>query len=180
MYFLRIGCTLATGAISTVLISSRHSAYIVPFSGHSVHYLRLAIKLAIGYYHFANFNHWYTFFAKKPRGVISGESKLFSRNFHCATSNSYNLTRFFGCWCFCCILWSIAFVGLLVPHLLRLFVGFERRWIMLLSPLFGGSFLIICDAIARTVLSSGEIPVGVITAALGAPMLIGLILFRRA
>ena len=73
----------------------------------------------------------------------------------------------------------IAFVGLLVPHVLRLFIGLQRRWIMKLSPLFGGAFLVTCDTIARSMFSTGEIPVGVITAALGAPMLIGLIVLRR-
>ena len=73
----------------------------------------------------------------------------------------------------------IAFVGLLVPHLLRLFLGSSRHLIFFLSPIFGAAFLVLCDVLARSLFSSGEVPVGVITSALGAPMLLGLIIFGR-
>ena len=61
----------------------------------------------------------------------------------------------------------IMFVGLIVPHFLRLTVGTDHR-ILLISSFLGGSiFLIICDTIARTVISPLELPVGVITGILG-------------
>lgn len=69
----------------------------------------------------------------------------------------------------------IGFVGLLIPHLLRMFLGADHR---LLGPgciLAGGSFLVICDLIARTLPENGELPVGVITALIGAPLFIFLL-----
>lgn len=69
----------------------------------------------------------------------------------------------------------IGFVGLLIPHLLRLFLGADHR---LLGPsciLGGASFLVLCDLIARTLPKNGEMPVGVVTALVGAPVFIFLL-----
>jgi ABC-type Fe3+-siderophore transport system permease subunit len=76
-----------------------------------------------------------------------------------------------------CVAWCgpIAFVGLIVPHLVRLLVGPSLRALLPLSFVGGGAFLVLCDAIARTVLPGRELPVGVITAALGAPALVFLV-----
>ena len=73
----------------------------------------------------------------------------------------------------------ISFVGLLVPHALRLRFGADHRTLIPLSFLFGGAFLALCDTAARTVLSPAELPVGVITALVGGPFFIWL-LRRRA
>ena len=73
----------------------------------------------------------------------------------------------------------IAFVGLVVPHIIRLTLGHSGRSVLSWSPFIGGTFLVLCDSIARIILSNSELPVGVITAALGAPMLIGLIWMNR-
>ncbi len=73
----------------------------------------------------------------------------------------------------------IAFVGLVVPHIIRLTLGHAGRSVLLWSPFVGGTFLVLCDSIARVLLSDGELPVGVITAGIGAPMLIALIWFNR-
>lgn len=73
----------------------------------------------------------------------------------------------------------IAFVGLVVPHIIRLTLGHSGIKVLIWSPFIGGTFLVLCDSIARVVLSGGELPVGVVTAALGAPMLIGLIWMNR-
>ena len=73
----------------------------------------------------------------------------------------------------------IAFVGLIVPHLVRRFTGASRASIMWMSALGGGALLVLCDAIARVAWPGREIPVGVITAALGAPSLLWLIVRRR-
>ena len=62
----------------------------------------------------------------------------------------------------------IGFVGLLVPHLIRLGVGAAHRALLPLAFLGGGLFLLVADVIART-LPAREIPVGVVTAAIGAP-----------
>ena len=63
----------------------------------------------------------------------------------------------------------IGFVGIMVPHLMRLVFGSDHRLLLPVSALFGASFLIIADTIARIVLAPAELPVGVITALCGAP-----------
>ena len=63
----------------------------------------------------------------------------------------------------------IAFVGLIVPHALRLLTGGSYRSLLPLSFLAGAGFLVLADAVARTVLAPAEVPVGVVTAFLGAP-----------
>jgi iron complex transport system permease protein len=69
----------------------------------------------------------------------------------------------------------IAFVGLIVPHLLRRLVGADHR-ILLPATLFGGgAFLVVCDTISRSVLAPIEIPVGVTTALLGGPFFVWLL-----
>jgi iron complex transport system permease protein len=73
----------------------------------------------------------------------------------------------------------VAFVGLVVPHLVRLLVGSDHRLVMPGSALFGGAFLITCDLVARTAFAPVELPVGVITALIGGPFFLWL-LFRRA
>jgi iron complex transport system permease protein len=72
----------------------------------------------------------------------------------------------------------IAFVGLLVPHLVRLGLGGEHRPLLPLSFVAGGAFLVFCDAITKTLPLDQELPVGVLTASLGAPALFLLILRR--
>jgi iron complex transport system permease protein len=61
----------------------------------------------------------------------------------------------------------IAFVGLIVPHFLRMFIGGDNRILLVSSFLAGAAFLIFCDTVARTVLSPVELPVGVITGIIG-------------
>ena len=72
----------------------------------------------------------------------------------------------------------IAFVGLLVPHLVRKALGARRRILLPMSALVGAAFLCLCDGLARWALPDRNLPVGVITAALGAPLLIALV-FRK-
>ena len=66
----------------------------------------------------------------------------------------------------------IGFVGIIVPHAVRLLAGSSYRVILPLAMLFGGAFLALADLIARTALSPAEIPIGVITAFLGAPFFV--------
>jgi iron complex transport system permease protein len=63
----------------------------------------------------------------------------------------------------------IAFVGIIVPHTIRLLTGWSYRVIIPLSLIFGASFLIVADLLARTILAPAELPIGVVTAFLGAP-----------
>jgi len=72
----------------------------------------------------------------------------------------------------------IGFVGLLVPHILRLVVGSTHRALLPASFLGGGIFVVLADLAARTLLSPMEIPVGVVTAAVGAPFFLVLLVRR--
>jgi cobalamin transport system permease protein len=63
----------------------------------------------------------------------------------------------------------IAFVGIIVPHFVRLAIGSSYRIVLPLSLLFGAGFLVLADVIARTVISPAELPIGVVTAFFGAP-----------
>jgi len=69
----------------------------------------------------------------------------------------------------------IGFVGLLVPHACRLMFGSDNRIVMPASLIAGGMFLVICDLLSRTLLAPSEIPVGAITAAVGAPLFVYLL-----
>jgi ABC-type Fe3+-siderophore transport system permease subunit len=69
----------------------------------------------------------------------------------------------------------VGFVGIIVPHLVRLMVGADHRIVLPASALFGAAFLIGCDALARTVMSPLELPVGVITALIGGPFFLWLL-----
>jgi len=73
----------------------------------------------------------------------------------------------------------IGFVGLVVPHALRLIIGPDNRLLLPASALAGAIALIVCDTIARTVIAPTEIPVGVITSLLGSPCFIWLLLRQR-
>jgi len=72
----------------------------------------------------------------------------------------------------------VAFVGIIVPHLVRLIVGADHRLVLPASALFGAAFLIICDVVARVAFAPVELPVGIVTAIVGGPFFLWL-LFRR-
>jgi iron complex transport system permease protein len=72
----------------------------------------------------------------------------------------------------------VPFVGIIVPHIVRLIVGADHRQVLPASALFGAAFLIACDVVARTAFGGTEMPVGAITAILGGPFFLWL-LFRR-
>lgn len=69
----------------------------------------------------------------------------------------------------------IAFVGLIVPHLVRMLLGADHRLLIPVTALGGAAFLVLADAVARTLVSPAEVPVGVITAAMGAPFFVLLL-----
>ncbi len=71
----------------------------------------------------------------------------------------------------------IGFVGLIIPHALRLVLGPDHRLLVPASALAGAAFLVVCDTLARTLLGGRELPVGAITALLGGPVF--LLLLRR-
>lgn len=73
----------------------------------------------------------------------------------------------------------IGFVGIIVPHTVRLIFGWSYRVIVPLSLLFGASFLVVSDLVARTVVSPAELPIGVVTAFLGAPFFVAVLRSMR-
>lgn len=70
----------------------------------------------------------------------------------------------------------IGFIGIIVPHLVRLIAGVDHRLVLPASALFGAAFLVACDLVARTVFAPVEIPVGVVTALLGGPFFLWLLI----
>ena len=76
-----------------------------------------------------------------------------------------------------CVAWCgpIAFVGLIVPHLVRRLLGSSYRVLLPMSLCVGGALLVTCDLLARLIVPGRELPVGIVTAALGAPALVLLV-----
>ena len=72
----------------------------------------------------------------------------------------------------------IGFVGIIVPHAVRMVVGASNRWVVPLSALAGAAFLVLADLAARTVVAPAELPIGVVTAVIGAPFF--ALLLRRS
>ena len=71
----------------------------------------------------------------------------------------------------------ISFVGLIVPHLARLSIGTDHRQLLPTTLLTGGVFLVVCDTFARTIIAPVELPVGILTALLGGPFFLSLLIF---
>ncbi len=69
----------------------------------------------------------------------------------------------------------IGFIGLVIPHLLRMALGTENKYLLPLSALCGGAFLVAADIIARTSLHAAELPLGVVTTSIGAPIFIWML-----
>ena len=70
----------------------------------------------------------------------------------------------------------IGFIGIIIPHLVRLLVGPDHRLVVPASALFGAAFLVACDLVARTILAPVELPVGIITAMIGGPFFLWLLI----
>ena len=66
-----------------------------------------------------------------------------------------------------------------MPHLVRLMVGSDHRVVLPASALFGAAFLVACDVVARTVMAPVELPVGVITALIGGPFFLWMLVRKR-
>ncbi len=73
----------------------------------------------------------------------------------------------------------IGFIGMMAPHICRLLIGPNHRSLLPATLLFGGLFLVTCDTFARSVIAPAEIPTGVITALLGGPFFIALLLNKK-
>jgi iron complex transport system permease protein len=73
----------------------------------------------------------------------------------------------------------IGFIGMVVPHAVRLVIGADHRLLLPASALVGGTFLMGADTVARTLIAPTEIPVGIITALAGGPFFVYLLLWRK-
>ncbi|MBP1634649.1 MAG: fhuB [Acidobacteria bacterium] len=73
----------------------------------------------------------------------------------------------------------VGFIGIIVPHLVRLMVGSDHRIVLPAATLFGAGFLIACDTASRTIMAPMELPVGILTALIGGPFFLWLLLRRR-
>jgi iron complex transport system permease protein len=74
---------------------------------------------------------------------------------------------------------GIGFVGIVVPHLLRLLIGPDNRYLLPASALLGASLLLLADAVARTIVAPAELPIGIVTALAGAPFFLWILLRKR-
>jgi iron complex transport system permease protein len=74
----------------------------------------------------------------------------------------------------------IGFVGIIVPHLLRIAVGPSHRLLLPASMLFGAAMMVLADTAARTMVAPAELPIGIVTAAIGSPFFIYILLRQRA
>lgn len=74
---------------------------------------------------------------------------------------------------------GIAFVGIVAPHLLRLTIGPGHRALLPASALLGATLLLLADLVARVVVAPAELPIGIVTALVGAPIFLWLLLGRR-
>lgn len=74
---------------------------------------------------------------------------------------------------------GIGFVGIVVPHLLRLGIGPDNRYLLPASALLGASLLLVADAVSRTIVAPAELPIGIVTAIAGAPFFLWILLRKR-
>lgn len=70
---------------------------------------------------------------------------------------------------------AIGFIGLMIPHMVRLLVGSNHKWVIPLSSLVGACFLVLADIVARLVIAPEELPIGIVTALCGGPFFIWLL-----
>lgn len=75
---------------------------------------------------------------------------------------------------------GIGFIGIVVPHLLRLVIGPDHRWLLPNAALLGAILLVLADMIARSIVAPAELPIGIVTATLGGPFFLWILLRNRA
>ena len=75
---------------------------------------------------------------------------------------------------------GIGFVGIVVPHILRMIIGPDHRFLLPASALLGGSLLIVADVVARTIVAPAELPIGILTAGVGGPFFLWMLLRQRS
>jgi len=75
---------------------------------------------------------------------------------------------------------GIVFIGMIVPHLIRIWVGPDHRFLLPASALLGGSLLLVADMITRIIVAPAELPIGILTALIGAPFFLWILLKDRS
>ena len=78
-----------------------------------------------------------------------------------------------------CFSGLLGFAGLLVPHMARRLVGSDNCWLLPAAALLGGSFVLLCDVLARVLFAPFELPVGIVMSLLGGPFFLYLLLRRK-
>jgi len=107
--------------------------------------------------------------AAATRGVnVDGAQRLAFFTASLATSTAVSLAG------------PIAFIGIVVPHIVRLIVGVDHRVVLPAAALLGAAFLIVCDLIARTIIAPVELPVGIVTAVIGGPFFLWLLVRKTS
>ena len=75
---------------------------------------------------------------------------------------------------------GIGFIGIVVPHLLRLIIGPDHRYLLPSAALLGAALLVVADMISRSVIAPAELPIGIVTATLGGPFFLWILLRNRS
>lgn len=120
------------------------------------------------------------FFARDLNIMLTGEESAKSLGVNVEKTKVYILMLgTFMCSLTVSVSGIIGFVGLIIPHIVRLIIGPDHRILLPASALLGGVFMIFADTIARTIISPIEIPVGIITAIFGGPFFIYLLRARK-
>lgn len=118
-------------------------------------------------------------FARDLNGIMTGETQ--AKSFGIDVNFSRNIIILVSTFMIGVLVATsgiIGFVGLMIPHLLRLVIGAEFKKLLPLSFLYGSTFLLFCDTFARVIVKPAELPIGAITALFGAPFFI-LLLIRK-
>jgi len=173
-----IACSLAAGALSTGLQYSADAAELLAATqwslGHlpQVGYRGVGLLLPLAGVSVAGL----LTLGKALEVLVAGEEHAESQGVNVRAVRAFAI-GFGALGVAACVAWCgpIAFVELIVPHLVRRAVGVSRRVLLPASVGVGAAFLALCDAAARSALPGRELPVGLVTAGLGAPLLVYLV-----
>jgi iron complex transport system permease protein len=186
---LKVETLLLTGIAAGALASSLTS-FLIFFKSES---FEQAVFWLLGSFHLADWNHFQVLFpvfflcffisqwlAKDMNLLVLGDET--AQSLGCSVNRTRKIFLILST-----LLASssvsvsgiIGFVGLIVPHWVRLLIGPDHRYLFFTSSLMGGVFLMFCDLLARSILRGTELPIGIITAVVGAPFFIYLLNRQR-
>ena len=120
------------------------------------------------------------FFARPLNALLLGESEAGHLGFHVERTKRFIVVlAALGAGASVALTGVIGFVGLVVPHVVRLLAGPDHRLLLPVSILFGAALMLIADLLARTLVLPAELPIGILTACIGGPFFLWLLLRRR-